>query len=560
MRRGFALGHIEDIVLLAMEIEALDAACALDAATDNAVLGAVGRHGAVAAVAGLMLALFVRRGPVHSNILWLRLPLALRNHLARLMFQIQPQVAARSLGAENLRVLLAAAIDPELHDAIADALAATLVADSEFCLAALLPAARDKLAVVLAERAGREAGDMPAWIAQLPEQSRARAKMALGFGALLARRGTAFETFSANFSPSDWESIMVMARERAADLGSGSIDMLVKKSPPSSRISGDVWKERQARATSAEETVSHLSGNGAASSSRSAFGGDGFDRRVETDSERATAIVVSARTANASELTDLLLRARRIEKPTWRYEAQNAVLRRALAIGDQSKGIAAGLSRAEIGAAIVVQRLECGETSVLHRSAWTRISADRRFTLLMEVMTNLERGILVATEARLSDVLAAALAMTDAMRDVLVLHLLTNLGRLPCMTDAVLDRLSNMEGQWKDEIFTALARVYALRGKQEKARKLMQLAQSAFEERLRAKAFERLHCLLNDSASIPAEPVRAVMSALATVSAPDLPEAVQMCFERLPHKMSEFVVADVIARGRAVDAFSSAIF
>jgi hypothetical protein len=255
-----------------------------------------------------------------------------------------------------------------------------------------------------------------------------------------------------------------------------------------------------------------------------------------------------------------MVKARGLLKPTWRNEAQSALFQRALAIGANGIGMRAGLSHAEIGSIVAVQRLESGETNVLRRRAWGRVRADQRFTLLMQLMVNLETGRVIPTEARLDDVVTAVLGMADATRDVLALHLVTHLGRFPAMTSAVLDRISDMKGNWKDEILVALARVHALRGNSAKAQELMKLSQSTSEERLREKALERLRCLLNCSASVPAEPVGAVLSALATVSAPDLPAAMKLCLDHLPEIASEFVVADVIARGRAADAFSSTLY
>ena len=516
----------QEIILLAIEIEALDAASALDSAMDDAVIRAVDRHGAVDASAGLLLTLFARRGPELSGSLWARLPVPIRKEMVRPMFRIQPQITARSLGARNLSDCLAMTADPALHDAVAVALTTTFVADSEMCLAALLPPARDRLAFVLAERAGREADVAPHWIAKLPPPGLHRATLAFAFGVLLSGRQIPFDAITAGFTGKEWEFLMTKAQERGTELASGSINMLFRKAPAASRPRAPSIKRQPVQ---------------------------GPDQPALTDSARASAIAAAALTADAQALADLTAQAGRIAGPTWRREAQNAILRRALAIG--ARGFKAGLPHAEVAAAIIVHRLERGETSVLRRRAWTAIRPDRRFTLLMQLMGNFEGGSVTSTEASLADVATAILAMTGAMRDVLILHLVTHLGGHPAMTDAVLDRIAEMKALWQDEILIALARVYALRGNSERARQQMQSARSASQDRQRDIAFERLGGLLDDTSSIPLEPVEAIVSTLATVSAPDLPAAMQLCFDRLPRHEIDFVVAEVISRGRAADAF-----
>jgi hypothetical protein len=540
-----ALGQNEEIILSAIEIETLDAAGALGAANDEQVLRIVERQGAVAAVAGLLLTLFSRRGPRHAGALWKQLPILTRNDLARLMFSIQPQITARSLGADNLREVLAATVDSHLHGIVADVLAGTFVANSEICLLEMHSGARDKLAVALAERAGRELETTPNWIHQLPQLTRQRAIVGTAFGALAARRETSFERFAAAFGADDWHTMMAMVQERASELGPSGIAILLKIAPESTQ-------GRSASSLPCHEV-------GATRSPPTAVLAGSHEPVVETDAKSAAAIIASAEGASANELVRLMQCASEIVKPTWRREAQGAILRRLLATEDKRIKFW-GLSRADLGAAIVVQRLEHGDTSVLRRRVWTRIAADRRFTLLMVLLAKLETGMVVASKCRLDDVASAVLAAPGPMREVLALHFITNLGRLPDMTDAILNRFERMRGMWKDDILTALARVYALRGDATRAQELMRLALSTSEDRLRVAAMGRLRYLLDHSDSVPAELVGALVSALATVSACDLPAAVQLCFERLPKMVSEFLVADVIARGHAADAFAESVY
>jgi len=538
-RRQIAAGPDPEIVLLAMEIDALDAAGALDASTDDEVLGVVERHGGADASAGLLLTLFARRGPPCAGLLWRRMSAPSREALIGPMFRIQPQVSARSLGAANLRDSLAVIADPRLHDAIAGALATTFVTGSEICLDVLLPPARDRLAPVLAERAGRDTDTVPDWVARLPDHARGRATMAFAFGALLAKREASFSALTASFTAQDWDTMLTRARERGAEMPSGSVELLLRSARPS--------------AGSRDASFSHRDPATQRRRAAPSRGALGEDPRALTDCEQACAIVAATLAADAEALSGLAASAGRINAPTWRREAQTAVFRRALAIG--ARGVPAGLPRADVGSAIVLHRLARGDTSVLRRRAWGAIRADRRFTLLLEVVARLEDGSVAPTEVRLQDVATAVLAMTDATREVLTLHFLTQLGRLAAMTDVILDRIAAAPGRWKDEIFIALARIHALRGNAAKAQIEMSAAQSTSEDRMRETAFERLNGLLGDAGSVPAEPLDAIVSALATVSAPDLPAAMRLCFARMPRPDIDFVVADVISRGRAADAF-----
>ena len=523
----------EDIILLAVEIETLDAAQALDAASDDDVLRIIERHGPAPAVAGLLLTLFEKRGAT----LWQRINVNVRGDLARLMLLIQPQVAVRTLGASNLRVVLLATMDSRLHDMIAEALAATMVPDSEICLSAMSPKAREVLLCALAERSGREVGTVPDWFAQHTVSDRGRAAIALAFGALVARRHDLFAILAAGFSAEDWSAMLQLAQSRAVELGSGSIDLLLAHAPtPNERLA----KLDDAEASDGES-------------------GQCLSKGIpQTDADKAGAILAAAPTARAVDLAQLAALTRLIGKPTWRREAQTALLRRLLATDARLSGVVAGLAYSEVAAEIVVHKLALGETAILKSRAWARIRTDRRFSILMNTMLRLERGAIVPTVVRLTEIADAVLAMPDAMGGVLALHFVTHLGQLPDMPAATLDRVSGVTGEWQNEILTALARTHALRGNSAKAQSCMRLAQGLSSERMRGNALERLHQLLDNPASVPMEPVSAVVSALATVSGADLPAAMRLCFDRLPANVNEFLVADVIARGRAVDAFAGA--
>lgn len=523
----------EDIILLAVEIEILDAAQALDAASDEDVLRIIERHGPTPAVAGLLLTLFEKRGASA----WQKIDLTVRDDLARLMLMVQPQVAVRALGASNLHVVLMATMDSHLHEMIAKALAATLVANSEICLSAMNPKAREVLVCALAERSGREVGTGPDWFAQLTESEGRRAAIAMAFGALVARRQDSFAVLAARFCAEDWSAMLGMAQSRAMELGSGSIELLLAHAPAA--------EERLAKPDAAEQ----------GDRARARFLPTSI---APTDAGKAGAILAAASTARAGDLAQLAALTRLIGKPTWRREAQTALLRRLLATGARLPGVIAGLAYSDVTTEIVVHKLALGETAILKSRAWARIRTDRRFSLLINAMLNLERGALVPTEVRLTEVTDAVLAMPDAMCGVLALHLVTHLGQLPDMPAATLDRLSGVTGEWQNEILTALARTHALRGNSAKAQNFMRVAQGLSSERLRSNALERLHQLLDYPASVPMEPVSAVVAALATVSGADLPAAMRLCFDRLPANVTEFLVADVIARGRAADAFAGA--
>src|SRR5260221_2686457 len=225
------LSENEEVVLLAMEIAALDAASALDSAVDEEVLQAVERHGPVPAVAGLVLTFFSRMEAGRASLLWRRLAVAVRNDLVRLILAIQPQVTVRSLGVLNLQDCLRSAADTQFHEAVAQGIASAFVSESESCLEFLLPAARDKLALILAERSGREADRRPAFISKLPEHSQRRSVRAMAFGALIACRRAFFSEAVGGFFDEDWQAMMGNAKKSADELGSARISMLLTSAP-----------------------------------------------------------------------------------------------------------------------------------------------------------------------------------------------------------------------------------------------------------------------------------------------------------------------------------------
>ncbi|WP_315831878.1 hypothetical protein [Bradyrhizobium prioriisuperbiae] len=65
--------------------------------------------------------------------------------------------------------------------------------------------------------------------------------------------------------------------------------------------------------------------------------------------------------------------------------------------------------------------------------------------------------------------------------------------------------------------------------------------------------------MLEDPCAVPADAHRAVAATLAAVAGSDLREAIDLCLAHLSPVDSEFLVADVIARGRAADAFAELV-
>ena len=525
---------LEDILFLAIELEALNVAGDTAYSADAQILRAVDRHGAPPAIAGILLARFARGGPVQSSRLWLEMPLRIRDELARTMLAIYPQVTVLALGAANLCDLLRDSTDSWLHDRIANALAGGVVQDSHLCLPVMLPAAKDRLAVALAERAGSSPTAPPEWIAQLPTRSRRLATGALAFGMLSGGREAQFASIVRDFDADDWKRLHKRIQNKAGELNASGVALFLRHrpeaiSPADSGENRAICRGKdQLRDGEHQASFAHLN------------------------------IVQLIETATASDLTTIFSYPFHTLKPTWRREAYRALLRRALSLGVRIPGKLDELPRAEFAAEIAVFRLAGGDTSVLRRSSWQHIEFARRFTLLMRSIAAIGAGTIEPTIVRLAELGEAILSMPPATRDILANQFIMELGSSEAMSDAILDRFANATG-CREDTLVVLARARALRGERSRSQDMMRLAEQVSSRKLRGDGLRRLCEVLDDRSIVSLEPVSIVSSSLTTVADEDLPNALRACHQRLTTTEYELVIAGLIARGRATNAFAGSV-
>ncbi len=524
----------DDILLMAIELETVTIADDHDLLVDAYLLHIIDRYGAIPAVAGLVLAMFARVPSAQSAQIWVEISSSLRGDLARLMFAIQPQMTVRALGANNLCELLRENANPSLHNQIASALGAEVVDESHLCLAVMLPAAKDQLAAALAERAGSGSGEMPDWMNLLSSGSHRRTIRSFAFGALMAGRSTKFTDIVGHFDANDWESLRSHVRRRATELNATSINLFLSQQSQTASAS----RETRNRIVSSDN-CSHAARH--------------------ADIESGANFLKLADAAAAEDLVQLFERSMHIAKVTWRREVHRALLRRAIVLDVYVPGLLNSLPRSEAAAEIVIVRLMQGETAVLQRRCWQRVDVGRRFALLQQFISMLKAGVIRPTTERLDEITKAVLAMPPTTRGIIANHLIIELGAHEAMSDTTLEMLASIDSAWRYETLIVLARAHALRGEPQRSQGIVEIANDVSAQKLRDDGLRRLCQVLNDPSIVPIEPAFLVSSSLATLAQEDLPEALRLCRERLAPSAYEMVVADVIARGRATDAFAGSI-
>jgi hypothetical protein len=550
----------EQLVFLAVELEALAKAGEFDSLAETEIVQAVERFGPTPLVAGLLLFFCARAEPGQVADLWNRLTLGRRRDVGRAMLSVNAVAAVRSLGVERLLELLRDTTDPLFHDHVVGALCAIVVPESERCLPLLSPSAQAVLASVLAERAGRECLDVPAWIEQLTGPTRGRARIGLAFGRLLARRREPFAAVVTEFSPDDWQAFAALLAIRAPQVGQHGFEFLLpyrRKFPGSADLPwpSDLERAPRLRSRSAAAAADDASPNGGGPLGMADI--DLTAAAETSDAERAAAIVARAPAASAQDLDRLLDLSNRIRLPTWRREARQAVLRRAAQLSVTVPGLLNGLPRAAILDEIIAARLTRGDVAVTSRRAWQRLHLHRRFTLLGRLISDLKAGAITPTIARFSTLGRAITEMPAPLNLILATRVIETLAGHAELNEEMLDAWTGIDAVGRFDLLSALGHAHALRGRGEHARELMRLAGVEAERELEADALRRLFELLEHKVELPVEPVIAVSSVLATISDECLPEAIRACIARLPAAMSEGVIADVIARGRSTIAFDA---
>jgi hypothetical protein len=546
----------EQLIFLAVELEALAEAGEFDSLAETEIVRAAERFGPTPPVAGLLLFFCARAAPRQVADVWSRLPPRQRHGIGRAMLSVNAIGAVSSLGIERLQELLRETPDPVFQDRVVGALCAIVVPESDRCLPLLFPSAQAVLASALAERAGRECGEVPAWIGTLTGATKRRAKISLAFGVLSARRPEQFDAVVSEYSPDDWNGFAALLATRAPEVGLRGFEFLRpyrEKFPD-----GLAWPCDVERSPSLHGRAEVIAANDAPT------GGDGWSINADidattavnaSDAQRAAAIIALAPAASAQDLSRLLEMSNQVGLPTWYREARQAVLRRAVQLSIRMPGLLHGLARVAILDEIIAARLTRGDVAVTGRRAWRRLHLHRRFTLLGRLISDLEARVVAPTVARFLALGRAITEMPAPLNLVLATRAVEALAAHAELSDQILDAWAGMNDEWRFDLLSTIGHAYALRGKGEHAREVMRLAGREAERELEADALRRLLELLEHKIDLPIEPVRAVSSVLATISNDGLSEAVRTCIARLPSAMSEFVIADVIARGRSAVAF-----
>lgn len=513
-----------ELLEAAVELEAIGEIGVPDPAADDQVLRLLVRCGVDFIVAGLVLAHLGRSGEFRAKLFMQRIEVPLRCDLVGVMIAVQPQASTRILGAGFLRDALEASGDIELHELIASALASHVVVDSDICLPVLRPAARYRLATALAERAGRSIGFEPSWMINLGPVERSRVFTAFCFGLLCGRFADNFVDVVDRLGETGWHGLRKSAQNRAVEMTRRGIDIYISMCAT--------------HAPASIETASKLSRPPISSA-------DDFSR-----SFAGSELCRRAKTAAPEEIELLIGLANRMVSQTWGLEVKLTLLRRALDLDLRISPFAFRLRRPELGAEIAAARIVRGDLRPLRTRSWERIGLDRRFQILSCL-------IAIGDDAAVSvDVLVdPVLAMPDAMRGILVERLLVAFGQSGAMTNAHLARFAD-EGQNQDEVLVLLARTYALRGETAASKATMRRAEVAAAVRRNEDVNARLLQIFDDPENLPGGAVPAVASALSMIGGAGLPGALALCASRLDVEDFQKVMADLIVRGRAIEAFT----
>lgn len=512
----------EELLELAIELEAL-ADGPPDISSDEQVLRIIARCDVDVVLGGVVLAHLLRIGHERAGTFVATVEPSKRLELVRAMLVAQPQATARIIGAQQLRDLVVLSKDRQFHDQVAAAFEGQVVVDDEICLPVLMHDARMRLAMFLAERAGRNDGTEPAWITQLDHEFGDRALPAFCFGLLCGRLAENFRQVSMRLGRAEWSDLQKRVQSRAFELTPQGSETYIRVRD----AAGLVPNENGLKLT---RQPMRPTGSGSKAS-------------------RARALCVEASKAGSAEIAGLLAEARSLEVSAWRREAQLALLRRALILGVRLSPFAFGLQRVDVAAEIAATRIMSGDLRRMSGKSWKRIDIDRRFQILSSVITSAAGG------AHVEAMLNAVLEMPDAVRGILAERLLAVLGQSACMTDELLGRLSE-DGTLSDDVLVVLARTYALRGSTVTAKKIMRKAEAQAGERRWHETIMRLKQILQCPGEVPHEVAPAVATSLAALRGVELPSALKLCRNHLAPEDYRRVVADVIVRGRAVEAFA----
>lgn len=523
-------GSPERIIELAVEMEALAAAGALEPSADERLVRLAESDGGDPAAAGLTLAFLARLDGARAQEFLADLRPHARLDLARGMLAVQPQMAVRLLGARCLSGLLVHSRDPWFHDQVAMALESSVVAESDACLPVLLDPARTRLAIALAERAGRNDGlPAPDFIGSDDQSAVAGAFAAFCFGLLCGRHAEQFATASGRLTDAAWRDLQRSVRGRAVELSASGAQIYLSARDATGFVEADAGI-KLSRPPAAPGGMSdapspvHL-----------------LSRRAER--------------AEPEEIAGLIEAASTLAGPTWRREVRILLLRRAIALRLRISPFAFGLGHADLAAEIAAARLADDDVRPLRGPAWARIDLDRRFRILTILIRRFAERPAVSP-SDIDRLLDALLAMPGAVRNILAERVLSELGQSASVSRSHLSRLSAVEHGLPGDVLVVLARTYALRGETALAKSTTRRAEALAEHRHSVDTRMRLSDVLLAPDGAPGDVVPAVVSSLAMMADADLPAALQMCAAHLDPPEYRRVVADVIVRGRAVEAFA----
>ncbi|MGD9712900.1 MAG: hypothetical protein AB7V46_12645, partial [Thermomicrobiales bacterium] len=484
----------------------------------------ISSHGVGVVVSGVMLAHLLRIGEARATQFMKRIEPPVRLELVQAMLSTQPQAVTRILSARIFQELLAECADPTFHDHVAAAFESHVVADSQICLPFMTEAARLRHAAFLAERAGRSDGADPDWIVEIDPLLGGKLQPAFCFGLLCGRYAERFRETSGRLDRPGWNELQKRVQGRSFELTPQGSDIYIEV--------------RDARGLISDESNLKLSRPPAAHR--------GAPAREPHPGHR---LRMRAADCLADEIPSLLVEATALQSPAWRLEVRLALLRRALVLGAPISHFAFGLGRGQLAAEITAFRVESGHLEKIASRSWRRIALDRRFQLLSLLMS-------ADTDTAWTGViLDAILKMPDAVRGILAERFLAVFGQSSSVTKQQLARLSQ-EGVLHDDVLVVLARTYALRGEAAVAKAVMQKAEALADARRAREVVKRLKEIISDPGAAPLDIVPAVTSSLAGLGGADLSSALKLCREALSPQVYQSVVADVVVRGRAIEAFA----
>ena len=151
-----------------------------------------------------------------------------RSYITKAMLAMQPDAAVNLLAVEGLRAVLTADDDPDLHRAIAKAIAVNPPTGSKRCLAVMSEEGQIILAPELAgATAFAESATVPAWIVRLPERPRRAALLRFALGALGAGSESAYVSALDHFGSDELIDLSSLVENELSCISAAGLRVLV---------------------------------------------------------------------------------------------------------------------------------------------------------------------------------------------------------------------------------------------------------------------------------------------------------------------------------------------